>query len=74
MERWQEAAGQADATQRSANAFWDVVVDPSSLTSVQRPAIASVAGPDPMLPVPGDGYCMLYAFIATDPIGVRDVL
>ncbi|MEO3781603.1 hypothetical protein ABGB16_33510, partial [Micromonospora sp. B11E3] len=37
-------------------------------------AIASVAGPDPMLPVPGDGYCMLYAFIATDPIGVRDVL
>ncbi|WP_210405992.1 hypothetical protein [Micromonospora sp. MH33] len=74
LERWPQAAGQAGATQRSADAFWDVVVDRSSLVSLQRPAVASVAGPDPMLPVPADGYCMLYAFIATDPIGVRDVL
>ncbi|MFF5072118.1 hypothetical protein ACFY2R_13180 [Micromonospora olivasterospora] len=75
LEGWpQAAAGQAGATQRPANAFWDVAVDRSSLVSVQRPAVASVAGPDPMLPVPADGYCMLYAFIATDPIWVRDVL
>ncbi|MFF5075028.1 hypothetical protein ACFY2R_28525, partial [Micromonospora olivasterospora] len=75
LEGWpQAAAGQAGATQRPANAFWDVAVDRSSLVSVQRPAVASVAGPDPMLPVPADGYCVLYAFIATDPIWVRDVL
>ncbi|MFF5074620.1 hypothetical protein ACFY2R_26315 [Micromonospora olivasterospora] len=74
LEGWPQAAGEAGATQRPAGAFWDVVVDRSSLVSLQRPAVASVAGPDPMLPVPADGYCMLYAFIATDPIWVRDVL
>ncbi|WP_344750447.1 hypothetical protein, partial [Micromonospora olivasterospora] len=74
LEGWPRAAGEAGVTQRPADAFWDVAVDRSSLVSVQRPAVASVAGPDPMLPVPADGYCMLYAFIATDPIWVRDVL
>ncbi len=45
------------------------------------PATVSPTGPDPMFTVPAemftvptDGWCQLYAFIATDPILVRDVL
>ncbi|MFC6564647.1 hypothetical protein [Actinoplanes utahensis] len=68
-----------------AGSVWDVEVGPEGVPLPPSPAesLADVeVGPEGVpsppsitrLDVPGDGYCQLYAVIATDPLLVRDRL
>ncbi|GAB3156686.1 hypothetical protein GCM10027290_54940 [Micromonospora sonneratiae] len=67
----QRPTGAASAAegQTSVAAFWASGQDTPPRMADQQPP-----GPDPMFTVRGDGYCMLYAFIATNPDLVRTAL